>query len=98
MRKRTPFRILDQRQHRYTTPVDSASAIGGIRSDPIGPGQRFVVATTEVCTRLLARDNEVTTRWIPVHHGIPGNEKADGYAKAAALGGNPEDAGLRRDR
>ena len=33
---------------------------------------------------MLARDNEVTIRWVPTHSGAPGNEKADESAKAAA--------------
>ena len=40
----------------------------------------------EVCSRILARDNEVTARWVPVNHGIDTNEKADEYAKATAEG------------
>lgn len=50
----------------------------------------------EACTRLLARDNEVIIHWVPARHRIPGNEKASDYAKTAAWGGNPEDAGLGR--
>ena len=38
----------------------------------------------EICDRVLARDNDVTIRWVPAHHGIQGNEKTDGFAKAAA--------------
>ena len=50
----------------------------------MGWGQRFAVAAMEVCARVTARDNEVTIRWVPVHNGIPGNEKANEFAKAAA--------------
>jgi ribonuclease HI len=38
----------------------------------------------EVCDRVLARDNEVTIRWVPAHSRVEGNEQADSYAKAAA--------------
>ena len=79
--------IIDQRQesgHRCTAFVDSTSATDRISSDSIGPGQRFAVAAIEACTRVLARDNEVSIRWVPAHHGVLGNEKADEYAKAAA--------------
>ena len=55
-----------------------------MRTDAIGPGQRFAIAAMEVCGRVFARDNEVTIRWVPTHHGIQGNEKADEFAKAAA--------------
>ena len=72
--------------------MDSTAAIERTRSNSIGPGQRSAVAATEVCTRKMSRGNEVTFRWVPVHHRIPGNEKADGVAKAAAEGGEPDAA------
>ena len=87
--------IIGQRQesgHRYTVFVDSASAIDRIRSDSIGPGQRFAIAAIEACTRFLSRDNEVSIRWVPAHHAVLDNEKADEYAKAAAEGGGPNSA------
>ena len=77
--------IMDQRQEsgrRYTLFVDPTSAISRIRSD-IGPGQPFAIASIEVATWILARDNEVTVRWVPAHHEVPGNERADVLAKAA---------------
>ena len=74
------LRILDQRQesdHRYTVFVDSTATIDRVKTDATGPGQRFAVASMEVCTWILARDNDVTICWAPAHHGITGNEKAD---------------------
>lgn len=68
--------------------MDSTVAIGRIRPDAIGPGQRFAVATMEVCFRILSRDNEVAVRWVPAHHGATGNERAGECAKAVA-GGSP---------
>ena len=48
---------------------------------------KVFMAKHEQLTRTYAvgaRDNEVTVRWVPVHRG---NEVADEYAKAAAIGG-----------
>ena len=78
---------LEQRQEggrRYTLFADSSAAIERVRSDRIGPGQRFAIATIEVCDRILTRDNQVTIRWVPSHNRVGGNEMADTYAKAAA--------------
>ena len=38
----------------------------------------------EVCTRIRNRGNDVAIRWAPAHQRIPGNERADECAKAAA--------------
>ena len=46
----------------YTIFSDSTAAIDRIRTDTLGPGQRFAVAASEVCSRIAARDNEVTVR------------------------------------
>ena len=63
--------------------MDSTAAIERVKTDTIGPGQRFAIAAMEVCTRLLAKENQVTIRWAPARHGVPGNERADEFAKAA---------------
>ena len=50
--------IMDQRRdngQQYTIFVDSTAAIERVRTDSIGPGQRFAAVAIEVCTRLLAR-------------------------------------------
>ena len=57
-----------------------------MRDDSPGPGQRFAVATIEVCSRILARNNDVTIRWVLAHSGAAGNEVADRHAKSAATG------------
>ena len=49
----------------------------------LGLGQRFTIATAEFCSRIMARDNEATVRWVPAHPTVAGNEKADELAKAA---------------
>ena len=59
-----------------------------MRDDSRG-GQRFAVATIEVCPRILTRDNEATIRWVSAHSGAAGNEVADRYAKSAAAGEEP---------
>ena len=38
----------------------------------------------EVHGRVIAWHNEVTICWVPANNGIPDNEKADEFAKAAA--------------
>ena len=86
------LRALDQRQEsgrQYTVFADSTAALDRVRSDTRGPGQHFAVAAIEACARLLARDNEVTVRWVPAQSGASGNEVADEYAKAAAIGEAP---------
>ena len=40
------------------------------------------MAAIEVCSRILARDNEVTIRWVPAYSGSSGNDK---HAQAAAM-------------
>ena len=50
---------LDQRQessYQCAVFVDSTAAINRVETDAIGPGQRFVIATTEVCSRIVGRD------------------------------------------
>ena len=68
-------RVLDQRQekgHEYTIFADSTSAIVRVRTDVIGPGQRFAIAAMEVCDRVITRQNTVAIRWVPAHLGIQG--------------------------
>ena len=67
--------ILDRQQecgHKYTIFSDSTAAIdiNRVRMDTTGPGLRLAIAAREVCSRVLGRDNEVTTRWVPAHTGI----------------------------
>ena len=47
------------------------------------------MAAIEVCSRILARDNNVTIRWIPAHSEATDNEVADECAKRAATGNAP---------
>lgn len=76
--------IMDQRQEnsqQYTSFVDPTAAVGSIRTDSIGPGQRFAMAAIEACTRLLERGSVVAIRWVPAHRGVPGDGGVGGYAK-----------------
>ena len=69
--------------------VDSTSVIDRVRDDALGPGQRFAVAAIEVCSCILARDNDVTIRWVPAHSGASSNKVADEYAKSATTDDTP---------
>ena len=88
------FQIIDQRTtsgRQFTIFVDSTAAIQRITSDAEGPGQRFAVASIEVCSRIVGRGNGVTVRWVPAHRGAEGNEKADELATSAAESIEPTD-------
>ena len=69
---------------RFTIFADSTAAIERVRTDALGPAQRFAVAAIEVCDRIHARGDQVTIRWAPSHVGVEGSEIADRYGKAAA--------------
>ena len=92
MTRRPAFRASDGRPQTPTTagssePSRHSATNDGpprVRTDALGPGQRFAIAAMEVCDRTLARDNEVTIRWDPAHSRVEGSEQADSYAKAAA--------------
>ena len=87
--------VLNLRQEtnrKYAIFVDSTSAIDRIRTDSIGPGQSFAISAIDCCTNIHARQNEVTIHWVPAHHGVPGNEKADEFARVAAEGSSPGSA------
>ena len=80
--------LLDQHSPEHS--ADSTSRDHTVQE----PGQRFAVAPIEVATQILTRDNEVTVCWVPTHHEVPGNKKAEEFAKAAADGSYPDDAVL----
>ena len=85
--------ILDRRQesgHQCTVFVDPTSAIDRVRTDGIGPGQIFTAAAIERCSRIMARGSEVIIHWVPAHHGVTGNEKADEHSREAASGIKPD--------
>ena len=70
----------------------STPAITRVKDDDLGPGQRFAVATIEVCPHITPNDNSVTIRWAPAHSGAIGIEVADQYAKSMATGEEPVEA------
>ena len=86
---------MNQRQESdcsYTVFVDSTSEIDRVRTDGIGPGQRFAGVAIESCSQIMSRANIATLRWVPAHQGVAGNEKADKFAKAAAENNIPDSA------
>ena len=87
-----PYRAKTEERPSHTIFVDSTSAIDRVRADSIGPGQAFAISAIESCGQIMTRGNEVTICWVPAHHGVPGNERADEFAKAAAEGTRPDSA------
>ena len=70
-------KTIDQRGehgHRYTIFSESAPAVGRLRSDGMGPGQRLAI---EVGGRIVGRDNMITIRWTPAGQEVECNEAAD---------------------
>ena len=81
------YRAIGQREEnglQYTIFSGSASAVGGICSDRLGPGQRLAIAIREAGRRITSCNNTITVRWALAHRGVEGNEAADTWAKAAA--------------
>jgi hypothetical protein len=62
-----------------------ARALENCRDEP-GPGQMYAIqARKHIATLRRGRpDITIEIRWCPVHKGVPGNKKADGWAKFAA--------------
>ena len=63
-----------------------AQAILRVISDEPGPGQVYALEARKHIATLRQREPTVTIelRWRPAHKGVPGNEKADEWAKLAA--------------
>ena len=74
-------RVLDLRQEsnrRHAIFSDAQPAIRCITPDEWGLGQQWTREATEVCTRLIARENRAMVHWAPADRG---NEAADDLAK-----------------
>ena len=77
-------RFVDQRQengHRYTLFVNSTAAIKRVKTDALGPVQRFAIAAMEVCDLVHPSNNQVAIRWVPAHNKVEGSEMADTICK-----------------
>ncbi|KAI5853747.1 hypothetical protein BZA05DRAFT_394570 [Tricharina praecox] len=67
---------------RIVVYTDSQAAVKRMSHDNPGPGQKWARQAVE-SRRKLGRETIVEVRWCPSHKGIPGNEKADEWAKHA---------------
>jgi ribonuclease HI len=93
-------RALEEATRRQTVPervtifTDAQAAIRRMASEDPGPGQKYaILARRHIGTLRRARpDITIEIRWCPAHKGVPGNEKADEWAKLAA--DSPEARGV----
>jgi ribonuclease HI len=85
-------RALEEATKRQTIPervtifTDAQAAIRRMASEEPGPGQQYAIqARRHIATlRRIRPDITIEIRWCPAHKGVPGNEKADEWAKLAA--------------
>ena len=85
-------RALESATRRSTIPervtifTDAQAAIKRIASEEPSPGQKYSLqARKHVATLRRSRPGIIIEiRWCPAHKGVPGNEKADEWAKLAA--------------
>jgi ribonuclease HI len=85
-------RALETATRRQTTPeritsfTDAQATIKRMASEKPGSGQLYAIhARKHIAALRKARpDVTIDIRWCPAHKGVPGNEKADEWAKLAA--------------
>jgi ribonuclease HI len=93
-------RALEIAARRQTTPervtifTDAQAAIRRMASEEPGPGQKYAILARKhiAALRSVRPDITIEIRWCPAHKGVPGNEKADEWAKLAAE--NPDARGV----
>jgi len=71
---------------RATIFTDAQAAIKRMASEVPGPGHTYTLQARKhiAALRRTRPDITVEMRWRPAHKGVPGNEKADEWAKLAA--------------
>ncbi|KKA19734.1 hypothetical protein T310_6279, partial [Rasamsonia emersonii CBS 393.64] len=67
-----------------TILLDSQAAIARLQHRQPGPGQGLAIRAYQAAQTLEAQGRKVTIQWVPGHHGVEGNEKANQAAKQAA--------------
>ena len=71
---------------RVTIPTGAQAAIRRMASEEPGPGQKYALQARKHISMLRKARPDIITeiRWCPAHNGVPGNEKADEWAKLTA--------------